>query len=126
MSKDKRIDAYIAKAAPFAQPVLKHLRKLVHQACPSAEETIKWGMPSFLYNGRILAGMAAFKAHAVFGFWHQGMEKLMAKEIGKTYDAMGLMGRITGLKDLPSDKVLLHYLKTAIKLHDSGAPARAK
>src|SRR5258708_4762674 len=126
VKKDPRIDAYIAKAAPFARPILQHLRKLVHTACPEATETIKWGMPSFMYRGKILAGMAAFKAHAAFGFWHRGMEKLMAKEIGKTYDAMGLRGRITVPADLPSDKVLLHYIKTAQKLHDSGTPARVK
>ncbi len=126
MSRDPRIDAYIAKAAPFAQPILKHLRQLVHAACPEARETIKWGMPSFTYHDKILCGMAAFKAHATFGFWHRGMEKLMAKEIGKTYDAMGLMGRLTRPADLPTDKVLTHYLKTAQKLHDSGAPARHK
>lgn len=126
MQTDKRVDAYIVKAAPFAQPILKHLRKTVHAACPEAQETIKWGMPSFTYNGKILAGMAALKAHAGFGFWHQGMEKLMAKEIGKTYDAMGLMGRLTSLKDLPSDKMLTHHIKTAIELHDTGTPARVK
>ena len=126
MAMDPRIDAYIARSAPFAQPILTRLRKLVHTACPEAGETIKWGMPSFMYRDKILCGMAAFKAHATFGFWHQGMEKLMAKEIGKTYDAMGLMGRLTGLQDLPGDKVLVHYIRTAKKLHDSGAPTRAK
>jgi|CXWL01.1.fsa_nt_gi uncharacterized protein YdeI (YjbR/CyaY-like superfamily) len=126
MSTDKRINAYIARSAPFAQPILRHLRKLIHTACPETAETIKWGMPSFLYRGKILCGIAAFKAHAVFGFWQRGMEKLMAKEIGKTYDAMGHMGRITRLPDLPGDKVLLHYIKTAMKLHDSGLSARIK
>lgn len=125
-SSDPRIDAYLAKSAPFAPPILRHLRKIVHAACPEAEETIKWGMPSFLYRGKILAGMAAFKAHAAFGFWHRGMEKLMSREIGKTYDAMGLMGRITSRQDLPDDKVLTHYIKTAVKLHDSGSSARVK
>ena len=126
MAKDPRIDAYIAKSAPFAQPILQRLRQLVHAACPEAKETIKWGMPSFTYHGKILCGMAAFKAHATFGFWHQGMEKLMAKEIGKTYDAMGLMGRLTSLADLPGDQMLTHYVKTALRLHDTGAPARHK
>ena len=126
MAKDPRIEAYIAKSAPFAQPILTRLRQLVHAACPEAAETIKWGMPSFVYRGKILCGMAAFKAHATFGFWHRGMESLMAKEIGKTHDAMGLMGRLTRLQDLPGDKVLIHYIQTAQRLHDTGAPARAK
>jgi uncharacterized protein YdeI (YjbR/CyaY-like superfamily) len=124
--KDPRVDAYIAKAAPFAQPILKHLRKLVHQACPDVVEDIKWSMPSFTYQGKILCHLAAFKAHASFGFWHQGMEKKLDGEIGKTSEAMGMLGRITSLQDLPPDKTLLGYIKTAMKLHDSGTAARPK
>ena len=66
--KDPRIDKYIAGSAEFAQPILSHLRKLIHTGCPEVEETLKWGMPSFLYKG-ILCGVAAFKAHCSFGFW---------------------------------------------------------
>ncbi len=126
VKKDPRIDAYIAKAAPFAQPILQHLRKLVHQGCPDVTEDIKWSMPSFLYNGKILCGIAAFKAHATVGFWHQGMTKLLEKELGKSDDAMGLLGKITRLDDLPADKTMLRYLKTAVALHDSGAASRPK
>ena len=67
---DPRIDAYIAKAGDFAKPVLTHLRKLVHQACPDVVETIKWGFPFFDYNGSVCQ-MAAFKEHMGFGFWKQ-------------------------------------------------------
>lgn len=69
MARDPRIDAYIERAAPFAQPILRHARALVHEACPEVEESIKWGMPSFSHAGGILCGMAAFKQHASFGFW---------------------------------------------------------
>ena len=125
MAKDQRIDTYIAKAAPFARPILRHLRQLVHQACPAAEEAMKWGSPFFLYRGKILCFTAAFKAHAAFGFWGAGMKKVIAAD-GHAKDGRGLMGRITRLQDLPSDKVLLHYIKTAMKLHDSGLSARIK
>jgi uncharacterized protein YdeI (YjbR/CyaY-like superfamily) len=124
--KDPRIDAYIAKAAPFARPILRHLRQLVHQGCPGITEDIKWGMPSFIYQVKILCGIAAFKAHATLGFWHQGMEKLLKQELGKTGEAMGLLGKITSLDDLPGDKQLLGYIRTAVALHDSGASARPK
>ena len=66
--KDPRIDAYISKAAPFAKPVLTHIRKLIHQGCPDTEETIKWGMPSFDYKGPYCS-MASFREHCAFGFW---------------------------------------------------------
>jgi uncharacterized protein YdeI (YjbR/CyaY-like superfamily) len=123
---DPRVDAYIAKAAPFAQPILTRLRTLVHRAVPGITEDIKWGMPAFLYDGKIFAGMAAFKAHATFGLWHQGMQKIIAKELGATSDAMGSLGRLTSEKELPSDATLLRLLRTARDLHDSGAPMRAK
>lgn len=125
MPKDKRIDAYIARSAPFAQPILQHLRQLVHQACPETEEALKWSSPFFLYRGRILCFMAAFKAHLAFGFWGPAMKRIITRD-GHAKDGRGLMGRITSRKDLPSDKVLTHYIRNAIKLHDSGAPARVK
>ena len=124
--QDPRVDAYIAKAAPFARPILKHLRKLVRTACPAATEDIKWGMPSFIYNGKILCGMAGFKAHATFGFWHRGMETMLKKELGKTSEAMGSLGRIATKADLPPDKTLVRYIRTAVALHDSGVATRPK
>lgn len=123
---DPRIDAYIAKAAPFAQPILQHLRKLVHQGNPEAEETIKWSCPFFTYHGKLFCSFAAFKTHAAFSIHHVGIQRLLTKEVGKTDEAMGLLGRITSLKDLPGEKVLLGYITTARTLHDSGAPGRPK
>jgi hypothetical protein len=121
--KDPRIDAFIAKSADFAKPILVHLRKLVHQGCPAAEETIKWGMPHFMYGGEILCGMAAFKAHAAFGFWKG---KLIVGEGSE--DGMGQFGCLATVKDLPGDKTMLGYIKTAMKLTDEGvkSPTRGK
>lgn len=122
--KDPRIDDYIDNAAPFARPILSHLRKLVHAGCPEIDETIKWSHATFVYRGKIFAGMAAFKEHATFGFWHQGMEKVLAADGFKSGDAMGLMGRISCLADLPNDKAMLRYVKAAMALHDSGVASR--
>jgi uncharacterized protein YdeI (YjbR/CyaY-like superfamily) len=121
---DPRVDAYIAKAAVFARPVLQHLRKLVHAGCPEVGETIKWGHVSFVYRGQIFAGMAAFKGHLSFGFWHQKMENILARDGFRTGDAMGLMGRIARRADLPDDRTMLRYVKTAAAFHDSGVRAR--
>ena len=117
---DARVDAYIEKAAPFAQPVLTHLRKLMHQACPLATESVKWGMPFFLQKGVILGHMAAFKHHCTFGFWGPEMKKVLAKDGLISSEAMGSLGRITGLKDLPADGLLLAYMKQAGELVESG------
>jgi len=118
---DKRIDAYIAKSADFAKPILTHLRELVHKACPDATETVKWGMPFFEYNGKPLCNMAAFKAHCSFGFWNAAQmkdanDKLQVKDRG----AMGNFDRITALKDLPADKAITAYVKEAATLIEKG------
>ena len=116
-TKTKRVDAYIAKAQPFAQPILKYLRGVVHEGCPDVEETIKWGMPSFGHHG-ILAGMASFKAHVAFGFWKGA---LITGNASARKDAMGGFGRITSLEDLPSKRRLLAMVKKAAKLNEAGA-----
>ena len=121
---DPRIDAYIAKSADFAKPILTHLRELIHEGCPEVEETLKWSMPAFIHKG-ILCNLAAFKAHCAFGFWKS---KLIFQSHGKNENAMGQFGRITSLRDLPSNKVLLGYIRQAAKLNedDVKVPSHSK
>jgi uncharacterized protein YdeI (YjbR/CyaY-like superfamily) len=116
-TRDPRIDAYIKKAAPFAQPVLIRLRTLIHKGCPGVEETLKWGHPSFSYKG-ILCGFASFKEHCTFGFWKGSL--IVGNNKGKTQEAMGQFGRLTSLRDLPAEKVILAYVKEAARLNDEG------
>jgi uncharacterized protein YdeI (YjbR/CyaY-like superfamily) len=127
--KDARIDAYIAKAADFAKPVLSHLRELVHTACPGVEETWKWSFPNFMYKGAIMCNMAAFKEHCAFGFWKASLMKDADKILeNRDKEGMGHMGKIYSLKDLPKDSVLKKYIKEAMKLNEEGVklPARQK
>jgi uncharacterized protein YdeI (YjbR/CyaY-like superfamily) len=123
--KDPRIDAYIAKSAAFAKPILKHLRKIVHAGCPNVQETMKWSMPHFDYKG-VMCGMAAFKQHCVFGFWKEALIFDPAKIAEKT--AMGSFGCIKSLADLPNDKTLVGYVKKAAALNEAGikAPGRTQ
>lgn len=123
---DPRIDAYIAKSAPFARPILKHLRALVHRGCPDVTETMKWSIPHFEHAGKILCGMAAFKAHSTFHFWHQGMDKVVAGTGKVTQEAMGNFGRITRLEDLPDADTLLSFIRQAAALNESGTPGRPR
>ena len=117
MSRDGRIDAYIARSADFARPILQHLREAVHAACPGCEETLKWSMPAFLYKGKQLAGMAAFKAHATFGFWQRSGDRGTDSKPG----AMGDFGRLTSLADLPGDQELAELVAKNMALIDAGA-----
>ena len=118
--KDRRVDACIAKSADFAKPILNHLRHLVHAACPEVEETIKWQFPTFMHKG-MLCSMAAFKQHCTFGFWKHalivGQDPASEK---KAEEAMGHLGRLTSLSDLPSDKILVAHIKEAVRLNEQG------
>ncbi|MDP2385854.1 MAG: YdeI/OmpD-associated family protein [Bacteroidota bacterium] len=126
--KDKRIDAYIAKSADFAKPILTHIRGLIHTACPEVEETMKWSFPHFDYKGTMMCSMASFKQHCAFSFWKASLMKDADKLVGmaKTEVSMGHLGRITSVKDLPSDKKMIAYIKEAMKLNNDGVKLPSK
>lgn len=120
---DERVDAYIAKSASFAQPILKQLREIIHQASPLINETIKWGFPHFDYKGTICS-MAAFKAHCAFGFWKTSLMKDPYQLFSEKADAMGSLGRIEKPEDLPEAKILIEYTLEALKLNEAGTKVK--
>ena len=120
MKTDPRIDAYIDRQADFAKPILRHLRETVHAACPDCEETLKWSSPTFMYRGEMLAGMAAFKQHATFGFWRGS---LVVGEGEEQLSGMGQFGRLTSVDDLPGPDALEALVKKAMKLTEEGVKA---
>ncbi|BAI97319.1 hypothetical protein Sj15T_17590 [Sphingobium sp. TA15] len=128
MAADPRIDAYIARQADFARPILAHLRALIHAASPETGpeigpevgETMKWSMPFFTYRGQNLCNMAGFRRHVAFGFWHDKMARADASD-----EAMGQFGRIASLDDLPADAELTALLAKAMALIDAGDKTRA-
>lgn len=115
MARDPRIDDYIAKAAPFAQPILTHVRALVHRALPEAQETIKWGMPHFTMGGKNVVGLAAFKAHASVVIHHEE----------RSGDGMGALGKLAGLADLPPDEALIARFQARPQALAKPRPRRA-
>jgi len=128
--KNPAVDAYIAKSADFARPILTHVRKLMHRGCSRIEEKIKWGVPTFERDG-IVAMMAAFKKHVAFGFWS---EKLIREKLGADADRvfpkdakLGMGGRrYLAKSELPSDVVIVRAVKLAVALNEAGErPKRA-
>jgi hypothetical protein len=125
-TRDPRVDAYIARSADFARPILTHLRDVVHAACPEVEETIKWSFPHFLYKG-MLCSMASFKEHCTFGFWKGSLLRGRVKAMPEGGDeGMGQFGRITALVDLPSEKTLKAIVQAAAKLNDENVTVPRK
>lgn len=115
MTSDPRIDEYIAKAAPFAQGILTHVRALVHQALPNAVETIKWGMPHFTQDGKNVVGLAAFKAHAAVVIHHED----------RMGEGMGALGKLASLADLPPDAELIARIRAGAEALGTARPKRA-
>jgi uncharacterized protein YdeI (YjbR/CyaY-like superfamily) len=119
MKANPAVDAYIREAAPFARPILKKVRALFHKACPDIEETMKWSFPHFEYRG-VVGSMAAFKRHAVFGFWKASLlpdpHGLLSVD-GKTEMCRA---RFTDVSELPPDRVLLTYIRAAVALNEQG------
>lgn len=111
-NKDSRVDAYIAKAPSFAQPILTEVRARVRKALPEVEETIKWNVPFFLWQGKILASMAAFKQHAKIGVWE---------------DFKPSMVDVSDAADLPGAKAFMLKVKAIAQRIDaqSAAPKKA-
>jgi uncharacterized protein YdeI (YjbR/CyaY-like superfamily) len=118
------VDRYVANAAPFAQPILEKIRKAYHKAEPDIEETIKWGVPFFDYKG-VVGNMAAFKEHVGWGFWKGSIMDDPQGLFGGERGMGGMKAR--GVKDLPSEKVLIQYIRQALKLNEEGVKvARVK
>lgn len=105
MARDPKVDTYIAAAAPFARPILQHLRESIHDAVDGLDEAIKWGVPHFVYHGKNLAGIAAFKAHCA----------LVVHGAGRRGESggMGHYGKITALSDMPGDNQIKAELVAA-------------
>ncbi len=120
MEKDSRIDDYINKSNDFSQPLLRHLRKLIHISCPEVVETMKWNTPHFEYQGKLLCSFNAFKKHCSFGFWlgkHLKDDLKILTVIGNT--SMAGINKITSIEDLPSDSDLIRYIKNAMNLKEA-------
>ena len=122
MSREERIDAYIAKAQPFARPILMKVRERVHAVVPDIEEGMKWSMPAYMLAGKLVLITAAFKAHTALNFWR-------GQELGgaTNSEAMGQFGKIASLDDLPPDAELDRLIRQAAELSKSApAPRQAK
>ena len=119
-SLNSKVDAYLGKVRPFAQPIMGHLRELIHKGCPGVVETIKWSRPFFEYRGVILCNISAFNEHCSLGFWGEEIGAVLRQARALQDGAMGSLGRITSLNDLPSDKLLLGWIRQARSFIDNG------
>ena len=122
-TKNKDVTRYIDGSPSFAKPILRRIRKLFHEASPKLSETIKWGVPYFEYNG-LVGGMARFKNHVSLGFWKSKEMADPNKLFTRGAKASMCNLHIQSLEDLPSDKILIKYVREAVKLNEPTAVAK--
>ena len=119
--RDQRVDAYIAKKAPFAQPILKELRAIIHEAHPEIDEDIKWGAPAFMHKG-IVCIIAGFKEYVGVNFWKGALiVPSMARRATDDKD-MKQLEQIHSIDELPARKKIIAYVQAAVKLNEGGVP----
>lgn len=118
-TQSPKVDAYIAKSAEFAKPILEKIRKAFHKAHPQIEETIKWGFPHFEHKG-VLGSMAAFKNHVSWGFWKGSLMNDPEGIINVVGDTTMGHNKVTKASELPSEKVIVAYVREAIRLNEEG------
>ncbi len=119
MKGQNTVDDYIEAAGLWREP-LARLRAIL---CDTAlEESIKWGAPCYSYAGKLVVGMAGFKAY--FGLWfHQGVllsdpdGVLVNAQKGKTQALR--QWRMTGADDIQPDRIRA-YVEEAISLARAG------
>lgn len=58
----KEVDDYIAGHLPEVQKRLNKIRSTIRKAVPEAEETIKYGIPTYVLHGNLVS-FAAYKQH---------------------------------------------------------------
>lgn len=119
------VDTYIARCKPFAQPILQHIRDIVHEGAPEVKEAMKWSRPFFLYKGIILGNMAGFKEHCSFGMWGQEIAAELHEDGVAKSGSMGSLGRLASMDDLPPRKQLLGYIQSAVQKIDDGVRTRS-
>ena len=118
---DLRVDAFIARSADFAKPILVRVREMVHEACPEVEETIKWGSPFFDYKGQMMCAIGAFKQHCALIFWKASLIEGLPANGDKS---RGSFGRVTSVKELLTKKQFTGFSKAAMALNGEAAEGR--
>ncbi len=114
--RNPKVDSYINKAQPFAKPILKKWRSVIHKACPKVIEEIKWGAPFYLYQDRVLCATMGFKKHCALVFWKAA---LITKQNGAKAKAdLKHLRRISLLEELPADRDLMAYLRLAMHFNE--------
>lgn len=115
---DKIIN-YIEKKQQW-KPELELLRKVV-LAC-DLEETIKWGAPVYMSNGKNILGLSAFKSYVGLWFFQGGTLKdthkvLMNAQEGKT--AAMRQWRFSSLEEMDVN-LIKAYVKEAVENQEKG------
>jgi len=112
------IEEYIEAAPPEARPHLRQMYRILQSVAPDGTEAIKWGVPVF-WEGRVLFGFAAYKAHISFGPGTAAIERF-SRELAQYKTGKGTM-QIPYDQPIPEDLVrkIAAYCITDVQENDA-------
>ena len=99
----KNIDDYLVYQPEKVREALEHLRQIIRDTAPEAEEVISYGIPAFKYHG-MLVFFAAYKKHCSLFAGNGGLTEQM-KEALKSYKTSKGTIQFTIEKPLTDDLV---------------------
>jgi uncharacterized protein YdhG (YjbR/CyaY superfamily) len=97
------IDEYLAAVPEVQRGALEKLRKTIKSVAPKAEEVISYQIPTFKYNGGLVA-FAAFKNHCSFFPMNSTLTKAFSEDLKEYKTAPGTI-QFTVDKPLPTQLV---------------------
>ena len=59
----QEVDRYLADLDEPKRTTLEEVRRRILQIIPDAEQGLSYGVPAFKVDGKVVAGLAAFKSH---------------------------------------------------------------
>jgi hypothetical protein len=116
MAKPETVADYVDGLDDWRGEAVSTLRRLIMEAAPDAEESIKWARPVYEYNGP-LCYIMAFKNHVNLGF-SRGVD--LPDEAG-VLEGSGKQMRhvkVTSIADITED-VLKDLIRAAVALNRS-------
>ncbi|HSJ56196.1 MAG TPA: DUF1801 domain-containing protein [Anaerolineae bacterium] len=86
--KPQNVDAYLERLTPGRREALETLRSVVREMAPEAEETMRYGMPTYERNGEVLCSFASQKNYISLymdvDLVEQHRDELAGLDVGKS------------------------------------------
>lgn len=114
MTSSQQIDDYLKDLPDWQKKYLENFRKLVHKVSPDVKEDMKWSVPVFSTNKKMICAMSAFKEHVKFNFFEGASLKDKHKLFNNGFDSKKHRSIDLHEGDTPDEKKFADLLTEAL------------